>query len=72
RDLYANVELYAALILHSIGIPPEVFTPVFAIGRTAGWTAHMIEQLEDNRLIRPTSIYVGPRGLRWQPIDQRS
>lgn len=71
RDLYANVELYAALILHSIGIPSEVFTPVFAIGRTAGWTAHMIEQLRDNRLIRPTSVYVGPRGLKWVPIDQR-
>ena len=71
RDLYANVELYAALILHSIGIPSEVFTPVFAIGRTAGWTAHMIEQLEDNRLIRPSSVYVGPRDLKWCPVEER-
>ena len=72
RDLYANVELYAALILHAVGVPSELFTPVFAVGRTSGWTAHMIEQLEDNRLIRPSSIYVGPRDLKWVPIDQRT
>lgn len=71
RDLYANVELYAALILHEVGIPSELFTPTFAVGRTAGWTAHMIEQMEDNRLIRPQSVYVGPRGLKWQPMDER-
>jgi citrate synthase len=71
RDLYANVELYAALILHAVNVPSEIFTEVFAIGRTSGWTAHMIEQLEDNRLIRPNSIYVGERGLTWKPIDAR-
>lgn len=71
RDLYANVELYAALILHAVDIPSALFTPCFAIGRTSGWTAHMIEQLEDNRLIRPSSVYVGPRDLRWVPLDQR-
>jgi len=71
RDLYANVELYAALILHAVNIPSDLFTPCFAIGRTSGWTAHMIEQLEDNRLIRPASIYVGPRDLHWTPMDER-
>jgi citrate synthase len=71
RELYANVELYAALILHSIGIPSEVFTPVFAVGRTAGWTAHMIEQLSDNRLIRPSSIYVGPYDRTFTPMSER-
>jgi citrate synthase len=71
RDLYANVELYAALILHAVNVPSEIFTPVFAIGRTSGWTAHMLEQIEDNRLIRPNSIYVGPKGLMWKPIDER-
>jgi citrate synthase len=71
RDLNANVELYAALILHAVNIPSEIFTPCFAVGRTSGWTAHMIEQLEDNRLIRPASIYVGPRDLKWEPMDQR-
>jgi len=71
RDLYANVELYAALILHAVGVPSPLFTPVFAVGRTSGWTAHMIEQLDGNRIIRPESVYVGPRGLRWQPMDER-
>lgn len=72
RDLYANVELYAALILHAVGVPSELFTPVFAIGRTAGWTAHMLEQIEDGRLIRPSSIYVGPRDLKFVPVAQRA
>jgi citrate synthase len=71
RDLYANVELFAALILHAVGVPSELFTPIFAIGRTAGWTAHMIEQFGESKIIRPESVYVGPRDLRWQPIDGR-
>lgn len=71
RDLYANVELYAALILHAVGVPSELFTPIFGIGRTSGWTAHMIEQLEDNRLIRPSSIYVGPYDRKWEPMEAR-
>lgn len=71
RDLYANVELYAALILHSVDIPSELFTPVFGIARTAGWTAHVIEQYSDNRIFRPASIYVGPKDRRWQPVDER-
>jgi citrate synthase len=71
RDLYANVELYAALILHAVGIPSELFTPCFAIGRTAGWTAHVLEQYADNRLFRPQSLYTGPRNLRWAPLEER-
>ncbi len=71
RDLYANVELYAALILHAVGVPSALFTPVFAVGRTSGWTAHMIEQLDGNRIIRPESVYIGPRDLKWQPMDAR-
>jgi citrate synthase len=72
RDLYANVELYAALILHAVGVPSELFTPIFGIGRTSGWTAHMLDQIEDARLIRPASIYVGPRDYKFTPIDERS
>jgi len=72
RDLYANVELYAALILHAVDVPSELFTPCFAIGRTAGWTAHVLEQYSDNRIFRPTSVYVGPTDRQWQPMDQRS
>lgn len=71
RDLYANVELYAALILHAVDVPSEIFTPIFAIGRTSGWTAHMLDQIEDARLIRPASIYVGPRDYKFVPMDER-
>jgi len=71
RDLYANVELFAALILHSIGVPSDLFTPVFAVGRTAGWTAHMIEQYERNRLIRPSSLYTGRFDRKFVPLDER-
>jgi citrate synthase len=70
-DHYANVELYSELILRAIGIPSTIFTEVFAVGRTAGWTAHMIDQLEEDRLIRPSSLYVGGHGLTWAPVDAR-
>jgi citrate synthase len=72
RDLYANVELYAALILHAVGVPSELFTPIFAIGRTSGWTAHMIEQLDETKIIRPESVYVGPKDLKWSPLEARA
>jgi citrate synthase len=71
RDLYANVELYAALVLHAVGIPSEIFTPTFAAARTAGWTAHVLEQYADNRLIRPQSVYTGPRGRTFMPLAVR-
>jgi citrate synthase len=71
RDLYANVELYAALILHAVNIPSELFTPCFAIGRSVGWTAHMIEQMDESKIIRPDSIYTGPRDMRWVPMEER-
>ncbi|MFM7102487.1 MAG: citrate/2-methylcitrate synthase, partial [Verrucomicrobiota bacterium] len=56
---------------YSLGIPTDLFTPIFAIARTSGWTAHVLEQLSDNRLIRPQSVYTGPVGLQVVPIDQR-
>ncbi len=71
KQLNANVDFYSATVYHSLGIPTDLFTPVFAIARTSGWTAHVLEQLADNRLIRPQSIYTGPVGLKVVPIDQR-
>jgi citrate synthase len=71
RDLYANVELYAALVLHEAGIPPELFTPTFAAARVAGWTAHILEQHANNRLIRPQSVYVGERDRTLVPLAGR-
>ena len=71
KKLHANVDFYSATVYYSLGIPTDLFTPIFAISRAAGWTAHVLEQLSDNRLIRPQSQYVGPVGLKVKPIDQR-
>ena len=72
KGLYANVDFYSATVYYSLGIPTDLFTPIFAISRAAGWTAHILEQLSDNRLYRPLSEYVGdPPGRRFVPIEQR-
>jgi len=71
KNLHANVDFYSATVYYSLGIPIDLFTPIFAIARTTGWTAHVLEQLADNRLIRPQSLYAGPVGLKVVPIDQR-
>jgi len=71
KNLNANVDFYSATVYYSLGIPTDLFTPIFAIARTSGWTAHVLEQLADNRLIRPMSEYVGTVGLKVVPIDQR-
>ena len=66
RRLDTNVEFYTALLLHGIGLPTELFTPTFAVGRVVGWSAHCLEQLRDGRLIRPQSAYVGPTDLHYE------
>jgi citrate synthase len=66
RRLQTNVEFYTALLLHGLGLETPLFTPTFAISRVAGWIAHCLEQKKANRLIRPQSVYVGPRGLIWR------
>jgi citrate synthase len=71
KNLHANVDFYSATVYYSLGIPTDLFTPIFAISRTAGWTAHVLEQLADNRLIRPQSQYAGPIGLKVVPIAER-
>jgi citrate synthase len=71
KGLYPNVDFFAATVYHTLGIPVDLFTPVFAISRMSGWTAHVIEQHEDNRLIRPDSDYTGPHDLQWVPISAR-
>lgn len=72
KNLNANVDFYSATVYYSLGIPTDLFTPVFAIARTSGWCAHILEQLEDNRLFRPLSEYVGePVGKKVVPIDER-
>lgn len=72
KGLNANVDFYSATVYYSLGIPTDMFTPIFAIARTSGWTAHVLEQLSDNRLYRPLSEYVGPApGKQFVPIDER-
>jgi citrate synthase len=71
RRIYANVEFYTAPTLYSLGIPPDEFTCMFACGRMAGWTGHILEQLGNNRLIRPQATYVGPPVVPYVPVEQR-
>jgi len=72
KGLNANVDFYSATVYYSLGIPTDLFTPIFAIARTSGWTAHILEQQADNRLFRPLSEYVGPEvGRKVVPIDER-
>ncbi len=68
RNLYANVDYYSAVVLYMLGLPTDQFTCLFAMSRIAGWTAHVIEQVADNRLIRPKAQYVGPVGRTFTPL----
>ena len=68
RNLQTNVEFYTALLLHGLRLPTELFTPTFAVGRVAGWTAHCFEQRHLDRLIRPQSEYTGGKDRRWMPL----
>ncbi len=67
-----NVDFFSASAYYTMGIPLDLFTPIFAVARVTGWTAHIMEQHKNNRIIRPTDDYVGPFGLKVQPIDQRA
>ncbi|HEY1643991.1 MAG TPA: citrate/2-methylcitrate synthase [Streptosporangiaceae bacterium] len=69
KGLYPNVDFYAATVYHYLGIPTDLFTPVFSVSRMTGWTAHIIEQHADNRLIRPDSEYIGASDLTWTPLE---
>ena len=71
NTIYANVDFYTAPVLADLGIPGDEFTSLFACGRIAGWTAHILEQLADNRLIRPQATYEGPVAGPYLPIEQR-
>jgi citrate synthase len=71
RRLNTNVEFYTALLLHGVGLEPAIFSSVFALSRVGGWAAHVLEQLNDNVLIRPRSVYAGERHGAWLPLDER-
>ncbi|MNJ44202.1 Citrate synthase 2 [compost metagenome] len=71
KGLKPNVDFYSASVYTLLGIPSDLFTPIFAISRLSGWTAHILEQLDDNRIIRPRADYIGPTSQRYIPIDMR-
>ena len=72
KKIYPNVDFFSASVYYTLGIPMELFTCIFAIARTAGWSAHVMEQLKDNRLIRPSSVYIGPEDRAVVPLAQRA
>jgi len=72
KNLNANVDFYSATTYRSLGIDSNLFTPIFAVSRISGWTAHVLEQYANNRLIRPRAEYVGPEyPQRYLPLEQR-
>jgi citrate synthase len=71
RRIYANVDFYTAPLLYALDIPIDLFIPMFAVARIGGWTAHLLEQQQNNRLIRPRAHYVGPRDQAWSSMTDR-
>ena len=71
RRLYTNVEFYSAAVLAAVGLPGDMFTPTFAVARSVGWSAHVLEQVANNRLIRPQSEFVGELGKTYVPVEAR-
>lgn len=71
KALKPNVDFYSASVYHYLNIPSDLFTPIFAISRTSGWVAHILEQYANNKLIRPRAEYIGPRDCHWIPINKR-
>lgn len=71
KGLFPNLDFYSALAYHYLGIPTSFFTPLFVFSRISGWSAHLLEQRENNKLIRPLSHYVGPEARSWNPLEHR-
>jgi citrate synthase len=72
KGVYPNVDFYSGIVYEQMGIPADMMTPIFAVARTVGWLAHWLEQVEHNRIFRPTQIYDGDRNLTYIPIEKRS
>ncbi|KGG16777.1 MULTISPECIES: citrate synthase [unclassified Prochlorococcus] len=72
KGIYPNVDFYSGLVYRKLGIPRDLYTPIFAISRVAGWLAHWREQLSTNRIFRPTQIYTGEKTRTWKPLEERT
>ena len=71
KGMYPNVDFYSASTYYMMGIPLDLYTPIFAVSRISGWTGHILEQYANNKLIRPRAEYIGPRGLKYVPVNER-
>ena len=71
KGIYPNVDFYSGLVYRKLGIPRDLFTPIFAISRVAGWLAHWREQLGANRIFRPSQVYTGVKSRKWKPAEER-
>src|SRR6056297_327737 len=71
KSIDPNVDFFSATVYYSIGIQPDLFTCIFTMSRVSGWSAHYIEQSENNRLVRPRALYIGEKNLEWTPVEER-
>ena len=71
KRLNSNVDFFSATVYHSMNIPHDLFTPIFAVSRTSGWIAHILEQYRDNRIMRPRAQYIGEKDSKYVPIEER-
>src|SRR5439155_19749897 len=71
KEIYPNFDFYSCIVYEALGIPRDLFTPIFAISRVAGWLAHWLEQLKNNKIFRPEQIYVGKHDVQYVPLEKR-